>query len=250
LESHEYQTLFNLEPTYWWFRGLHSILLDTLQGLNIGRNARVLDAGCGTGQNLRNISQHLTSDAYGFDLSSEAAEFSRKRGLERTCRASINEIPFNSDTFDAVTSVDVLECTAVSEDAAYSELLRVLKPGGHLILIVPAYDWLMTPEHHKAVGACRRYTRARVRKLLSRGNAEILRITHVFGSVFPAVAAYRLALQGGGHVENDTPRSELKEMHPAVNGFLFRVVNLERKFLRRWNVPFGSSIMAIVRKAG
>jgi ubiquinone/menaquinone biosynthesis C-methylase UbiE len=80
LESHEYQTLFELEPLYWWFRGLHLILLDTLQALGIESHEPVLDAGCGTGQNLVNIGRQVTSGAYGFDVSSEAALFAEREG--------------------------------------------------------------------------------------------------------------------------------------------------------------------------
>jgi SAM-dependent methyltransferase len=250
LEPHEYQTLFDLEASHWWFRGLHLTLIDTLRELNVNSASKVLDAGCGTGQNLSNVTRDLSPNAYGFDLSEDASHFWSKRGLNRVCRASINEIPFRSGTFDVVMSVDVLECTAVSQELAVAEIWRVLKPGGHMILIVPAYDWLMTPEHHKAVGASRRYSRSRVRSLLAQQEVEILRVTHFFGSLLPAVAAYRLALRYFGGQSDGTPRSELNPMHPVLNGLLFNIVNLERRYVRKHDIPFGSSIMAVARKAG
>ncbi len=250
METQEYKTLFELETSFWWFKALHLTLLDTIQQLGLDSSAMILDAGCGTGQNLSNVCQNLSPNAYGFDVSHDASRFWSRRGLNKVCLASVNEIPYRSGIFDVVMSVDVLECGAVSQERAYSEMWRVLKPGGHIVMIVPAYDWLMTPEHHKAVGAVRRYSRTRLRSLLEKQKVEILRITHFFGSLLPLVALYRLALRYFGSKSNDTPRSELNPVHPLVNGILFNIMNLERLYVRKHRMPFGSSIMAVVRKAG
>jgi ubiquinone/menaquinone biosynthesis C-methylase UbiE len=250
VEAHEYQTLFEFEPSYWWYRGLHLILLDTVRSLGIGPDARVLDAGCGTGQNLLNLTREISNNAYGFDFSTHAASFWGQRCLDKACVASINEIPFPSETFEAVVSVDVLECGAVNEDEACREMCRVLRPRGYMVLVVPAYDWMLNAEHHQAVGAVRRYTRARLAAMLERQPVEVLRVTHLFGSVFPLVAAYRLADRFLPRGINGEPKSDLKPLHPAINRLLFTVVNAERKFLQRFDVPFGSSILAVARKKG
>jgi len=250
VEPHEYETLFEFETSYWWYRGLHSILLDTLRGLGIGPGSSVLDAGCGTGQNLANLSEQLSADAYGFDVASESVPFCRRRELDRVCLASTNDIPFASDRFDAVISVDVLECDAVSEEQALGEIWRVLKPGGHLVLVVPAYDWLMTEEHHRAVGASRRYTRRKVRSLLTRLRFDPLRLTHVFALLLPLVAIYRLGLQIMKKKAQGPPKSELRALNPAVNELLFKIVGVERQILQRRDLPFGSSILAAARKVG
>jgi len=248
VEPHEYQTLYAFESSYWWYKGLHRILLDTLDKLELDAGAKVLDAGCGTGQNLANISDRISRNVYGFDMSRHAAPFWAKRGLPRVCLASINEIPFPAETFDAVMSIDVLECDAVGEDAAYGEMWRILKPGGYLILVVPAYDWLMTPEHHKAVHASRRYSRSKLTALLKTRPLEVIRMTHLFGSLLPAVAVYRLALRYVSRGSDGPPTSELRAMHPAVNNLLIGIVELERRYLRFRDMPFGSSIMAVARR--
>jgi SAM-dependent methyltransferase len=240
--------MFEFESSYWWYRGLHLILLDLLGSLGVGAGAAVLDAGCGTGQNLVNIQGNVSAAAYGFDMASAAAPFWHKRGLERICRASINDIPFRDESFDAVLSADVLECEAVHEEKAYSEMWRVLKPGGHIILVVPAYQWLMTPEHHRAVGASRRYSRARLVSLMKTRAVELLRVTHLFASLLPAVAAYRLGIQALKRDSVGPPRSELKPLPSPVNELLFQIVNMERRILRGWDLPFGSSIVAVARK--
>jgi SAM-dependent methyltransferase len=159
MEAHEYSTMFRFESSYWWYRGLHGALADLLRGLHLPPGARVLDAGCGTGGNLASLRRAGFSGACGFDFSPHAAPFWGERGITRACLASINEIPYAAGTFDAVMSVDVLESDAVDEAKAVSELWRVAKPGGYIVLVVPAYRWLLTEEHHKAVHASRRYTR-------------------------------------------------------------------------------------------
>jgi len=251
LEAHEYQTLFEFESSYWWFKGLHLIVLDAMNTLGLDKNASILDAGCGTGQNLVNVTREVSGASYGFDVASEAAPFWRKRGLQRVCRASINAMPFPGEFFDAVLSVDVLECEAVNEEQAFGEMWRVLKPGGFLLLVVPAYEWLLTPEHHKAVGASRRYSRQRLISLLKKKPMDLIRITNLFASLLPAVAAYRLAVRLlKSSSSGDPPRSELKPLPRPLNEMLFRIMELERRLLRERDLPFGSSIMAVARKAG
>ncbi len=211
---------------------------------------RFLDAGCGTGQNLINIGRQVSSRAYGFDVSPEAALFCKKRELTNICRASINDMPFASETFSAVVSIDVFECDSVLEDKAYGEIWRVLKPGGYLVLVVPAYEWLMSSEHHKAVHASRRYSKSGLAALISKRPVQVIRMTHLFASLFPLIASYRLVLRLVAGNSDGPPRSELKPMHPAFNSLLFGIVKAERQFLRLTDLPFGSSIMAVVRKVG
>lgn len=248
MESHEYDTLFQFESSYWWYRGLHRILLDVLQDLGLNTDARVLDVGCGTGQNLVNVRDRISKHSFGFDLAAAAAQFWAKRSLNTVCRASANEIPFGSETFDCVMTVDMLECTEVDEQRACDEMWRVLKTGGHLILVVPAYEWLMNEEHHKAVHASRRYSIGRIKGLLAHRSAKLVRVTHLFPTVLPAVAIYRLILSPILQRSSHRPASDLRPIPPVFNSLLFQVVDMERRLLRWLDLPFGSTILAVVRK--
>jgi SAM-dependent methyltransferase len=248
LEPYEYQTLFEFESFYWWYKALHSILLDTLTSLSLSSDSRILDAGCGTGQNLANIHDAVTSSVFGFDVSKHAAIFWNQRNLARNCVASINDIPFASGSFQAVVSVDVLECDQVDEGKALSEIARVLGVGGYMILVVPAYDWLIDKEHHKAVGAVRRYSRSRLLSIISRQPMELVRMTHLFGSVLPAIAGYRYVGNLLSRNKTGQPRSDLKPLNPILNRLLLNIVNVERTLMRKLDIPFGSSILAVARK--
>ena len=250
MESREYETLFRFESSYWWYKGLHGMLLDALHDLGCDKDAVLLDAGCGTGQNLRNVLDRITGHAFGFDLAAPAAKYWAKRSLNTVCRASANDIPFQTEMFDFVMSVDLLECAEVEEQRACDEMWRVLKIGGCLILVVPAYEWLMNEEHHKAVHAARRYSMKRVRSLLTDRPMEIVRMTHLFPSVLPAVAFHRLIVSRVWRRPSHQPASDLRPMAPIFNWLLLQVANIERRVLRSSDLPFGSTIMAVVRKIG
>jgi len=250
LEAYEYETLFQFESSYWWYKGLHGILLDVLRDLRCDASALFLDAGCGTGQNLVNVGNFITSKSWGFDVAAEATRYWTKRSLSTVCRASINDIPFSRDTFDFVMSVDVLECSGVDERQAYGEMWRVAKKGGYLVLVVPAYDWLMEEEHHKAVHASRRYTKERLKILLKHRSVEIVRMTHLFAAVLPAVAMYRLVLARLRRGRPSMPTSNLRPLPSTLNNLLLQVVSVERRALRFFDLPIGSSILAVARKIG
>jgi ubiquinone/menaquinone biosynthesis C-methylase UbiE len=225
-------------------------LLDVLKSVGITSSDFLLDAGCGTGQNLVNIREHITNAIFGFDYAIQGAQFCGQRGLETVCVGSINDIPYRSNCFHGVMSIDVLECDAVDEETAVNELVRVLRPGGHLILVVPAYDWLLSEEHHRAVKASRRYSRRRLVSLLSHVEGlELVRVTHVFASLLPMVAAYRMSLKYFHKDKQGSPQSELKPLPRFANELLFRIVDVERRVLTRFDLPFGSTILAVWKKA-
>jgi hypothetical protein len=92
MEAHEYDTMASFEINYWWYRGLHNVIVDILRQFGVPDGARILDAGCGTGGNLLSLNHHLpASCTYGFDFSPHAARFWSERGLHCCCVASINE---------------------------------------------------------------------------------------------------------------------------------------------------------------
>lgn len=208
----------------------------------------VLDAGCGTGQNIVNLRDKSSYETFGFDISVHAASFWPQRSLESACVASINDIPFRDETFDAVIAVDVLECEAVIESQACGEMWRVLRPGGFLTLVVPAYAWLLSEEHHKAVMASRRYSRKQVLELLDAMPTKLVRLTNLFASLLPVTASYRIFQPYWKRLSSNEPRSEIKSLPRFINETFFRLVDLERSLLRKFDLPFGSSILAVARK--
>jgi SAM-dependent methyltransferase len=239
--------MYNLETEYWWFRNLHDMLTDMLRK-HIREGDSLLDAGCGTGGFLLRL-RELSACCYGFDLSPDAARYWHERGVaDVTGVASINEIPYPDAHFDAVLSVDILECDGVHDHQAYGELARVTKPGGHVIVVVPAYQWMMTEGHHQAVHAVRRYNRHSIRALAAGAPVKVERVTHGFAALFPIIASTRLIHRWRERRGPVPVESELQPLSPLVNGALYAITNIERHLLRVVDMPFGSSLMMVARR--
>ena len=248
MEPHEYRTLFEVETSHWWFRALRRVLLDTCRRLGLGRSSKILDVGCGTGKVVQSLRQDLSSHVSGLDCAPAAAPYWAQRQLRSMCVASVNAMPFLDESFDAVVGIDVLECDGVDEAQAPRECWRVLRAGGYLMLVVPAYNWLMSPEHHRAVHASRRYTRRRLHRVLAGTPMRVIRMSHLFQTVFVPIAGYRLLRRWRGWKAGGAPRSELHRMAGPVNEALFRAVDWERRLLPVMDLPFGSSILAVAQK--
>jgi len=247
MKSEEYRLMYNIETTYWWFRNLHDILTDMLRPY-VKPVFRVLDAGCGTGGLMLRLGA-LTPHVYGFDISRDAAAFWGERGTKPTSNiASINEIPYADNTFDAVISADILESDGVDDKQAYRELVRVTQPNGVIIIVIPAYQWMMTKGHHQAVNAIRRYNKQSAQALTNDLPVTVQRITHGYAGVFPMVAGTRLYNRWQEQRGDVAITSELNPLPPLMNYMLYEFTNLERYALRFIDMPFGSSLIMIAQK--
>ncbi len=240
----EYRVMFELEDHYWWYRGVRTLLRALLERY-APPNARLLDGGCGTGANLRWLEEF--GSAIGVDISLQAIRFCRARGLPaaRAFVASLDELPFPNDGFDVVISTEVI-CNIADDAATFVELARVLKPGGVLIVQVPAYQWLWSI-HDVAVGHRRRYAGRDLRAKIERAGFRIERLTHANAFFLPAIAAERLAFRSvrTGRVV----RSDLQPLPALVNAMLSALFVAEMRLVSRVDLPYGLSLIAVARKS-
>src|SRR5262245_58846245 len=110
--------MFEAEERQWWYAGMRAIVaavLDKRTGAVPASDARVLDAGCGTGNNLLHLARH--GHTFGVDLSDEALRFCRSRSVT-VANASVLALPFADEAFDLVTSFDVIYHRWVTDDRA------------------------------------------------------------------------------------------------------------------------------------
>lgn len=244
----EYAAMEALEGSQWWYAGMRRIsrvLLERALGADAaakrdGRAARLLDAGCGTGWNLQALSD--LGATFGVDVSPLAVEASRRRG-GRVSRGSVLALPFASESFDVVTSFDVLYHRWVTDDrAALSELARSLRPGGVLLVRVPALR-ILWGAHDEAVHSRHRYTRAELVNLLRAAGLEVERATYANALLFPALLARRFLDRALARSGSDV------EMLPApLEAFFGALLRLEAAALRFIDWPIGASVFAVARK--
>jgi SAM-dependent methyltransferase len=243
LNREEYARMHAAEDRQWWYAGMRAIsfalLGDSLRPAH-GRVPRLLDNGCGTGGMLRYLAAR--GRAVGVDLSPDAVGPAHAGGAA-VARAELLALPFPDATFDLVTSFDVIYHRWVTSDAAaVREMARVLRPGGLLLLRVPALK-LLWGAHDEAVHSRHRYTRGEVRALLSAEGFDLLRATYANSLLLPLLAARRTLDRLAGRHGSDV------EFLPAPLERTFAAaLRLEARLVRRVSLPLGASVFALARK--
>jgi SAM-dependent methyltransferase len=243
MQQHTYSIMYEVEETHWWFVGRRRIIESFVEKICRevrDRTPRILDVGCGTGANLELLRKY--GDAEGVDVSPEALAFCRTRGLENVRQGEAERLPYEDGTFDLVTGLDVVE--HLDDDVAgLSEMRRVLRPGGHALLFVPAFMFLWGVQddvsHHR-----RRYTLSGLRRVVREAGFEVERATYANITFFAPILLGRAVMK----VTGLRPASENNINVPALNGVLARVLGAESSLLRHMNFPFGVSALCVARK--
>jgi SAM-dependent methyltransferase len=238
----EYDIMYRVERDHWWYRGLRGVLRMYVPAGDPSR--RLLDVGCGTGATL----DHFAPDATGFgvDVMPAAVAYCRARALLRTAVGSATELPWGDEVCDVVISADVLCHGAIADDrVAVREMARVLRPGGVVVLSLPAYQWLWS-SHDMNVQTKRRYTARRVRRLVKEAGLEPVRWTYWNTLLFPLVAAVRLWGRLRPREESDLTFEAGRLGSRVLGG----VLALERLLMRVAPLPFGVSVLVVARKPG
>ena len=241
----EYGRMFEVEDRHWWYLGMETITRAILDRyIAPAAERQLLDAGCGTGAAMANYLPDYGT-VTGFDISPLALGLCKVRKLNRLARASVTEVPFASDSFDLVASFDVM--FIVDRDVrTVEEFLRVLRPEGHLLLRVAAYDWLRG-EHDITVRTAHRYTLGEVERLLHTAGFEVVHLTYANTLLFPLAAGKRLLER----VWPPAPdASDLTFAQGAFDGLFRRILASEAQIASRTGLPFGLSVFALARKPG
>ncbi|MDO8551549.1 MAG: methyltransferase domain-containing protein [bacterium] len=245
MQKEEYQRIYDLEETHWWYLGMRKISKNLLLSVFPGAgNIKILDAGCGTGGMMIFLKQF--GQISGIDLSDEALKFCQERGLKDVSKSSIEKTPFPDKSFDLVTSFDVLYHQWVNNDkAAFNEFFRILKPGGHLLVRVPAYNWLRG-KHDNVVATKHRYTKSELAIKAKSSGFLIKRSSYANTFLFPLVILRRL--MDKFHFGDKS--SDVQSAPPFINNLLKHILFFEAFLIRKINLPFGLSVFLLAEKPG
>lgn len=237
------------ESRHFWFRGFRAFVTPLLEQAAQGRtDLRLLDCGCGTGNNLALLGRF--GYACGFDLTASGLEFGRRSGRTRLVRATAGAVPFADAAFDVVTSFDVLySLPDPVEQAAAREMFRVLRPGGHAIVNVAAME-MLRGDHSVLSHELRRYSRHSLSALLTGAGFQIERITYTNAVLFPPMAIARAIQRRRGLSDEQQADQEISVPAAPVNAVLTAALTVESWWLRIGSSPFGSSLLCLARKPG
>lgn len=235
------------EQDHFWFRGFRRFVRPLLAEAVAGvARPRILDCGFGTGVNLKLLSEF--GQVWGVDLTWAGIERARRAGHQRVAQATVTSLPFPDGAFDVVASFDVLYCLDDPEEApAVVEMSRVLRAGGAAVVNVAAME-ILRGNHSVLAGEVRRYSRARLRRLLEGSDFEIVRMTYTNAALFPLVLTVRAAQRLVGLAPADRAGREMTVPAAPVNAMLSAALALEAQALRWIDMPFGSSLLCLARK--
>lgn len=227
----------------WYYRALHRHVVRSLMAALPAGAARVLDAGCGTGGLLRRLHAARPEWALtGLDFSPLAIGLARERMGSEVVQGSIAALPFADASFDAITSCDVV-CQVADPALAVREFHRCLKPGGFVVLTMPAYQWMYS-YHDRAVGNLRRYTRGEVNALLDGAGFAIRWSTYWNTLTFPLAVLRRKILPPA------TPTSDVQLFPAPVEAGCNALMAVEHAWLGAGGrLPFGNSVLTVAQKS-
>lgn len=247
MQDIEYDIMRQVEDTYWWYLSLREHVVSVLKdSLPSGEHPVVLDAGCGTGGMLQHLRVADPSwELQGLDFSPLALAHAKQRGFDPLIQANIDAIPSADACFDAVVSLDVLYHQEVDQTKAMSELSRILKPGGILILNLPAFD-ILSGSHDIAVKGARRYTAGQVRTLLQDHGFEIEQLHYWNAWLFLPILLWRM--MSSFLPSGEKKQSDLAQLPPPLNHALALLTKMDITLCRLLHVPFGTSVFAVARK--
>ena len=249
MQQHTYAIMRRVEESHWWFVGrrliIRTFLARLVHDLKTKRQAQssplnILDVGCGTGANLEMLAEF--GDVEGVDVSAEALSFCKARGLEQVKLGAAEALPYDDNSFDLATGLDVVE--HLDDDlGGLKEMWRVLRRDGRVLVFVPAFMFLWGVQddisNHR-----RRYTMKSLKRVVSEAGFEVERATYVNLSFFAPILLGRLFMRATGL----RPESENNITIGFLNGVLGKLFAAERGPLRYVNFPFGVSIICVARR--
>ena len=244
MEREAYHSMRELQREHWWFLGRRRVLDALLQSLRLPAQARILEAGAGSGGNIALLRRH--GEVAAFDMDAEAAGFC----LEDTgVDCALGSLPAGNPyagqaRFDLVVALDVLE--HIEDDVgSLRSLAGCLAPGGRQLLTVPAYPWLFSGHdlwhHHR-----RRYTRASLRGVVAAAGLRVRRCGYFNSLLLPLVVAVR----GGQRLLGRDPRNDMRMPGPVLNRGLALLFGAEAGIVRHAGFPAGVSLYLVADADG
>lgn len=237
-----YLEMAETESKHWWFSGRRSILSAMIKKLDLPQDAKILEVGCGTGGNLQMLAKF--GEVSALEMDANAREIAtRKTDNLYEIRAGYcpDEIPFRDERFDLICMFDVLEHIEQDTETLIA-LKQMLEKNGRVLVTVPAYQWLYGA-HDEFLYHKRRYSATQLRKKIAAAGLRSVKISYFNTILFPLAAIVRLKDKLLGN-----PSASGTSVPPAFINRIFRTLfGAERFLLERFNLPFGVSLLCVLK---
>jgi len=240
---------FKVETLHWWWVARKKIVLNLLdKHLNSKNKNLILDAGCGTGAGMIYLSKF--GKVYGVDLSPIAVRFCRKRGIKNVKVGSVLRLPYKDNTFDLICLMDVIE--HIKDDKkVIEEMHRVLKPGGLLLMTLPALPFIYS-KHDSEQGHYRRYTKNDIKKLFKKNRFAEKKLTYFNLFLSSPIILIRLLSRVGwpftGLASFDSKVNYSIHNKKIINLLLTKIFSFESILINNFDLPFGISLLSLHEK--
>lgn len=239
-----------LEEQHWWFASRRDAVYDLIKSLQLPPTAAILEIGCSGGPLMQRLRAAGYADLTGIDVSEPAIELAQARGVPDVSVMDGAALEFANGRFDLVIASDVLEHIE-DEATALSEWTRVLKPGGQLLVFVPAHSYLWS-DHDVVNHHFRRYSRKGLVAALGRAGMRTQRSSFWNAAMYFPTAALRLGRRlVSGPISPEKKPGDTGDLHHfagPVNSVLLQWVKVENRLLRHFNLPLGVSVFALAQK--
>jgi SAM-dependent methyltransferase len=236
-----FERMAEQDQHHWWFVARRKILAEVIRRIaQPPKRSRVLEVGCGTGHNLEMLGTFGKLDAC--ELDAIARGMATDRLGRPVLEARLPDLSmFKAGSYDLIALLDVLEHVP-DDSGSLAAIRKLLKPGGALLLTVPANKWMWSA-HDVAHHHFRRYTRRELGELIREGGFEVQFLSYFNTLLFPVVAAARILgkLRGRDTADDAMPG-------PAANATLEKVFGLEAGLVGRVPMPFGVSLVVVARR--
>jgi SAM-dependent methyltransferase len=243
MESDAYTLMAAHEANHWWFVGRRAVIDAVLDRQGLPQDARILEAGCGTGGNLYLLQGR--GSVYAFEPSAVAIDIARERhpGVTIAEGELPGFLPFAEGTFDLVAALDVLE--HVEDDrASLAALVRQARPGGRILVSVPTHP-ILFGSHDRRLHHVRRYGVGELRTLVDSTGCTV----EYFGAYNTILAPLAFGLRLAERVMPLDFGNQERLPAPGVNRILTSLFALEGPIIRRGRaLPFGLSHVALLRR--
>jgi len=241
----EFDRMFELEQRHWWYRGRRSLVraaLDRFAGRK--RPLEMLDLACATGGSMRFLGDY--GSIRGVDISEETIRLCAARGIDTIVRGDALKLPFADGSFDVVLALDAFEHFE-DDGLAMSEVFRVMRKGGLLVVTVPAFMSLWSP-HDEAYHHYRRYRKAQLRGRLERAGFATERMSYSSMLLFLPVLLLRRLRSLRPRPVDDATSDFAVPMPWPLEPLADLATRMEIAVEKRVPLPFGVSLYGVMRK--